>query len=31
VERAACDFTEATRTAITEAVKRLSKLHSSLN
>jgi hypothetical protein len=31
VERAACDFTEATRTAVTEAVKRLSKLHSSLN
>jgi uncharacterized protein YhaN len=30
VEQAACNFTEATRTAVTDAVKRLSKLRSSL-
>ena len=31
VERTAHDFTEATRTAVNEAVKRLSKLRSSIS
>ncbi len=31
VERAARDFTEATKTAVNEAVKRLSKLRSSIS
>jgi hypothetical protein len=31
VERAACELTEATRAAVTDAVKRLTKLRSTLS